>query len=1084
MNQKLTNLNDSIKTSFRNQKNFTYQLSKKASELNVDNYVDKYIKEITGETNSKKCIYQPGYSNNIILAVAFAKAEKLYSSLVKSVSTKNTEGLLTGSSIVEEIERQENIKGISNPGIGTHTLSLVELVTLSNTLYTKKNRALTRNIKINDLEELKSFQEIEKIIRKALKELRNYHAHIIHQTSPIYFRDAYRPELRAENKLTQAEWDKAKAWFENKFMFSKQSILQRLDRLIEEANTISDRGQLVKVKDKVNDSIFINKNNFLTQDAMLFIACMFLRKSDAHWFINKFTGCKKSEGFFKELHGFFSFYSINDKKSLKIYDENLLMYRKIIGILSTVPVSIENSSRPIYEAIQTNNEFCAKKIIELEKISPSENKSEIEYYKSFRVPIRKNTNITKYLLQYLWDNNLLRDIEVAINKTAEKRVELQRELGLEETTLFELKNEIKRCTDELQKQKLKNKYKILKRSYYFEKKDNYKISGEPAFAIKKKNAIFKIDDIITPVSPDFFMKCVFLHIQNPERKLDIKKEIVIYIEKFRLTVNKRFENVILKKQDYDLLPSSLKSDENISRQFNKRTRIEFLIAHIKNLTVKLENFDFNNKTQSKPWQFESKKKINLILQYNHLKYLIKKYTTLGLDKLNSPNVVNDIRHDGLNEIEFMKVYDLIRAFRTEKEELINYITKEKLTYFEAILPILKSSIRIEEIYEKVITKYLKLLGTIVVNEENKLLYQKIFKINIPPKDTSNLEKIFSNSISIPGQAIELRKYFPSKYTECENKSHKNKGWKYTSDFQIIRNILSENNTFTNTDYILKVIVPKLFKNSSSDFLLSQGTFNYLLKTKTEDLLLYKIGDYYKKKAIEKKETDIKYENITLSFKKIEATVQDLFDVAYQKNNPFYQINNAPITKYIKINGYSEPFKLIINANKFDDEYLYYESTQLGDYISDLMINNIKSGNYVNINKDLKNEISNSLIDIFLLLNAERSLAIEKFEAYWSPYLAWKYSTPDIYPDGYYIKFGEYERANNSRGKWEDIGQVLYKYLIFSTPITWNEFVKYRNKALHQEYFNNNTKNIIRKALYVFCKSKNCIFSSPRTSPKK
>ncbi|MFZ1529784.1 MAG: hypothetical protein WAT19_13590 [Ferruginibacter sp.] len=1101
----LEQLTASSRHAIDNYKRFTYSLNSKVPEKAAKNYLENYVnisvKHYPHKLDPKDYKAAPTYSNNVLLSMAFTKAEKLYSELRKEVKEKNAENTIA-----------QNLDSTEAAGEATgDSLSVIELLVLSHTLYTKKNKSLKKTISKNDIKLLKEFQETEEAIYKSLKELRNFHAHIIHQPGPVSFTDAYIDETRTGNKPSQAEWELVKKWLEERFNYALEVCRERLKRERDE-NELSEEeaDQIEKVESRLKKLLFTKHTGELSDDARLFLACMFLRKSDAHFFIKKWTGAKKSDGYFKELHGFYSFYSVRDKKSLKIYDQNLLQYRKILGLLSSVAVTDSEAMMPVYRVINENNDVLRKEIYsfrrnEAKALSGLENtrlsykekkerretitaecKAKISHLQQKIVPLRKDACHTRIYLQYLWDMGLLEGFSVALQKPNEERRRQLEQFGYEDVPLEQFKIKMKTCSEPQQKTSMRAAYKTLKKNFYFYTVPAKPGITEPYFCIKKRNAFFNIEaeiegkkEMVTlSVSPDFLLKWVFLSVHIALKAPLVKELLQEYVQNYLCQMAAgNFDNMphIQKNKQF---PFSLRvNPADLTKKIKEISSAAYIQQHIAQKIKDLEHFKNVNDLKPAPWKFASKRKIDTVLEYNHIKFLFLKYSE-------SPDacakeLIDEIRHQGLNEMEYMDVYDMLRAFRTEKPNLLQYIKTNKLDYFTALWTVLESSRRIEDIFTETVQRFLGFLKSIKVNEANKKLYSRLFKIHIPPETNEEARKVFRRSIGIPAELLNITTYLNENERNILRAKHAGKKWVCRSDFQYIRSLLMRLNPYTNSDFIFKQVLPHVLKQKITKKLegpaIKTTLINQLNKIKTEELILWEIAKWYRNAAINTGEfTDISAPlRSTLSKAELNHINSPVFDQAYTLQNPFYTLNNANIEKAVNVTdstGKNRRYMIEIKAHKFDDEYLYYENAYQKDYLLQVNWPLGKRINYEDINKEIKNEIANSLTDVYLLLCAESHLAKTGYDSQWAPYLKEKFDTKKW--DGCYVKFG-FENGNDSGSvNNNEIGKKLYDQLLTGYPalmreITWPDFLKYRNRALHHNYIAPKLKNALRHALLQF-----------------
>lgn len=1052
----LATLKTATEVSLDKHKRFTYYLND--DKKKNPHYLEQYIQGLLGEVDARRLnvAATPSYSHNLILALAFTKAFTLYEKMRQEAMGTTAIGQTFATPEEEH-------------GDGDSILSTYELLQLSTSAFTKKNKALQSILKKNDIAEINRFKATEKAIFAVLREMRNFHSHVIHQPGPVMLKDLYEDNLRGQGKPSSQDWQLIEEWLTEKLEYAKAAMLEKLQRKVQE------NGSSESLKAVINriENVKLLYGEELSNDAKLFFACMFLRKSDASFCIKKWTGAKRTDRDFKELHNFYGFYSIRDKKSIKIFDQNLLQYRKLVGILSTLPVIDNIQMLPIYKIIKLNNQDVQDKLNELKEKYEADRKKpspkfkiEAEALKELLVPLRKDICLTSYYLQYLWDTGELRPFQIAVYKSKERRALELDTLGYKDITLAQFKINMKLASEDA-KPKLRKDYKELKRNFYFISGEECERNAEPYFCIKKRNAFIRIPVCIDGIekyttvtlSPDFIMKWVFLKLQNKSTHF-IPELLKGYATKFINSIRTGKPEINKEPNTKSNFPYSVLLMVNSGRLEEERTKALSTNAIAEKINRKkneLENFKAINQSKKQPWKFASKRKIDLILEYNHFNYCKTKYESIENNDLNYPHLINIIRHQGLNEMEYMDVYDYIRAFRTEKHNFLKYI-EQKQEYFAPVNNILRNSQRIEDIFNDVIDKYILQLNTLEVSENNKSILIKLFGIKAPKADKTELEAIFTNSVAVSPTLLSLSKHG---FDVLPNR--KKQPWDCRSDFQAIRNFYKPLNRFTNSEYMFNVVLPQYLANMEGTPHLKSGIINHLNKLKTEELILTDIAFYYRNRAIEKGNIQ---NSVNPPVKnpfntRCTATASAQLAKAYKKTNPFYSIQKKDIEKRIVLSE-STAVTIKIPASKFDDEYLYYESASLGDYLREKGVANGDTVDYVKENAKLKDEISKAHTDLFLLMTAEKYVAKKHYADKWQAWLDARMQ--QVNPTGYYVEF------NSTRG--EAIGKFLYSQLRFTAPISLDEFVHYRNKTLHQDYIKPSVKKVIRKALLQFCQQNN------------
>lgn len=1080
--KKLEELKNATKKNITENKKFNFRVQKSIPDAYYSDYYEKYLRKASGDITIKeinlgkdengrslkplKYAATPIHHYNTLLALAFTKAHKLYGSLRNEIkSTKNSVVLL----LVPESndDETETVK----------TLSGIECLTLSRFFMNGRNKQLVTEIKVANRRMLNEFMQDEQIIYKTLTELRNYYAHIFHEPGPVKFENFYTDEYKPEEKLSTKEWEKARNWFQGHFEDAKKQTIKSLNLQLEEKNITKKRSDDIgKVISKVSKYEFKDGEN-VSHDALLFIACFFLRKSDADYFVRKWVGAKNPEGPFKSTQNFFKHFTIRDGKSISSLNENLQYFRKIISLLSTMPLLKTESLSPFYNLIRKHNEATNTNILLIENNKnlnlPQKNKK-IKKLREYIVPFRITTNYTYWYLKYLQKKGFLDGFNMAYYKTPEER-----QLFLEKHKITEgveeYKKMIKMSSDEM-KRELTAIYKESKKNFIFkepsEQYDNY--------CIKKENAIAAYDHetttgnkvrITITLSPDFLMKWVFadIFLSKGER---VMADLISYIKSYYIYLsesdnpeNFSFQNIPSGK----ILPSSI-----IKTVANKQTSIsiEMLKRVINSKLHELMKFDKENKLQKAPWKFSSKRKIDYIFDYVHLVY-----SSNAFDENKNEETK---RHEALNDPEYLKAFDFIRFFGKEydTEEFINFFTREKDIYFASINKIIENATRLEELYENVFVKYQECLQSILTNISTDKLdkWKTVFKLYGPSLKSKVKEhaKLFSLNQAISPDIVNLKKMAQdsSEFNEwC--KTIRNETW--TTDYSLMRYFLTKKKHFSSSDYLFQEILPVLSSKkmlplkADGKIKGSKSMFDALLRNKTDELMLWEIANYFWKQH-SNVNTDYQLKTPQLVRNNTSA-----INLAYKIANPFSTIMQKELTIKVQRKGVTQNQQpdngihyITISPKKFDDEYQYYEQSHIIDYIEHYAkqqdkINGVWSFGIVN--KNVKNIIAGYLDDAYMLLVTEKYIVQNNYELMLNS-MGVDENSMKIKP--FYFPFGKKEDVA------VELPENLISRLILKEINPKNkgfnllDFIIYRNKVMHQQLQPNPGKYLaIKKALIEF-----------------
>jgi hypothetical protein len=597
----------------------------------------------------------------------------------------------------------------------------------------------------------------------------------------------------------------------------------------------------------------------------------------------------------------------NNRDKVKAYEEQENIKNAIILLKSNYNSEVQNKIKMLYEVEIRKNEFALEDIDFQNKI----------------MPIRRRNILTNVLLRYLFDNKLLgQNFKVAIAKTSVDRTEYFEKYkydGIcEAESLETLKNKIKAEKNSDVKNKLREHYKELKRNFIFKtpeeleslsKPTTYKVTeneGEEyevtkikgfKFINKAKNALFQYSfapdghkEIVINVviSPQLLMKWVFVHLTRKDNNglVAIQRFLDLYINK--LVFVKDIDSVVLIKEylktrgvriDSDLTREFIQEINNKGHNLNKifprsimqsaglRGRQLNTKDTLRERVNKLEIFFNTNRLQPKPWTYESKKKIDLILEYLHFKLLEDVY----INKIHQKEDLDEetfLRHNyfSIDDYDIVrqyfryfgryesKTYDELKIYGTKKFVMPQLIKEAKEKYaliFEYIADLIERSSSLESIFEWVINKYINDLNSLLksrADHTDETLY-KVLKIDtgsVAENVNKNLTTHYLRSIALSEEVISVQELCKNELrTIIDSRSKNGKPQNY-SDFSYMRSLLQEQNKVTtNADYILKHIVPGIeFENLKEGKSIPNSVLKKLLKIKTEELILWSIAKTY------------------------------------------------------------------------------------------------------------------------------------------------------------------------------------------------------------------------------------------------
>ncbi len=1086
------------KESIENKK-FSFSLPK--SVEGVEGYYEKYLKKSVGDISVRNVYVEckdrkgnikkdeikfekaPIHNQNTLLAMAFTKANEMYEILKSRLPEVVKTELIEGKTLFTNKENEAVT-------IGGLVLSPLECLMMSGHLLQGKNSSLIRSIKKGERQQINEFAVILPILEIALSELRNYHSHILHEPGPIKFENIYgeaipKNEKGTNTKLNTIQWQKAKEWFKNKMVDVKNHLINSLSRTIKEIEEeltiqkLSYRQQAVledELKDaqKVHNTIenyCFEKDGYVTKDALLFIACMFLRKSEANYFVNKWTGYKKTQGVYCTLHTFFTYYSIRDKKSLYSQSSPLLKFRKITGILSTMPQFKNECFVPFNQFINEKNDEYGKKI---EIACNNHLKDEEAKWNAYCIPVRKSFNPTFWYLDYLTNKGYLKDYKIAIYKTIDERSNFLETNEI--STISDLKIRMKSAKGD-EKNRLTKIYNECKKNYLFKETkdvlDNYCIKNDNAMIQYLHNNIA----IQANLSSDFLMKWVFVDLILEKNNENFIGEMIKshLIKQYETLIKGGFEN----RKDINLPPSlNIKLiDKVITKTKNFTT--DDALKIIENRLNELNKFDARNKSRKAPWKYEAKQKIDIILEFVHLAYTYKVYDTGKIeDKAQR-------RHDALSDMEYLDALDYIRFYgkNYDSPEFKQFFFNDKRTYFHSIHGSIANSKTLEELYNSVFQLFTEFYENKYIKKPHKINLQKFIKIFNPPQ-ASKKEQFEEHAKRFATNQVLLHEMI--KISERAKNAPEYQEWKKnikdpkrTTDFSLMRHILKTRNPFdTNTDFFMKIIMPAVFennKNNKENVLLNDkgklkgntSLFNTLMKNKTDELMLFEIAKkYWVDTYFMKGNKDIKK---LIPNNKYQLKEKSEYDKTPYKNNLyFYELYTEEL-----ILPLGDNIEIKIKPKKYDDEFQLYKIEEIKKYIKYYQPQKSKDGYlyFEAINKEMKNIFAKYLDDLYLLLIVEKKIVQENYNSFCQK-LEDKSKEPNW--QGYQLIFGRQKEDKDSDNNM--LAQMIYKQ-INPTDINYNlaNLIMFRNNIMHQQVQENKkVYDNIKISLIDYCKKNNIL----------
>jgi len=1078
-NNKLNKILQQTEESINN-KDLRFKVQNAIPDNLKKDYYEKYLNKTIDERSVKMAYGQiktqhgekeveikynamPIHHYNTLLAMAFYKAHEFYNAIRNKVHLKAAQD---DTIELPEAETDEEIFGEIS------SLSAVECLMMSRQIKQGKNSTLMKTIKQGDRRMLNEFQKIERLCAKVLEELRNYHAHIFHEPGPVHFDNLYGDDYKPPKKISTGEWQTVRNYFETLFDDVKKHLLKTTEQqLLEYKHDIIASKEINQVKKRLNDYVF-RENGIVTNNALLFIACYFLRKSNANFFIKKWPGIKKTEGFSKTSQTFFNYYSVKDSKSLHAINNDNFKFRQLTGLLGTMPVLKNDCFRPFYELIKENNNYHA------EKLERERDKLKKEIIQSNIIPLRKNQNYTSWYIGYLKERGLLNGFTIAFYKQIEDRGRfLESHI---KGTIEVFKEKMKKATGE-EKRKLTAIYKEAKKNFIFKEAS----ATDDNFCTKRENAILryaykgndgKETSIQVNLSPVLLMKWVFADIYLDKGE-EVKRTLIKFISaNYKILSSGRTVDSLEGLPASKIFPSSLlhATEEQPSLTISTAKAKEVLQNKIYNL----QKFIDENNSKRAPWKFAAKRKIDIIFDIVHLKYLGQSYD------LNKNEAT--MRHEALNDTEYLNALELIRFYGKEyqSEQFKTLFKKDKQVYFNSIIKYFDCNecTSLEKLFQAVSNDYIDYLKLVEfkINPESINKFIKVFKLNKPSLKCAVEEhaKRFAANQSLPHELVNIQSLTAGNL-DCDKwkKENAGKDTKRMTDFSLMRFLLSKDHPFTNTDYMMQCIMPVLLKkrklplNQEGKIQGNTSLFNSLMSSKTEELVLWNIANYYWKKANGKENSINK--NIILP-----RNQSDHIQPAYRNTSIYSKLYKEPIEIKLQRSENDAVYPISIKPTKFDDEFQHYKQETLIDYIELCMTDQEKMKKpwqFEDLNKKIQDRLVKYLDDVYLLLTIEKYIVQKNISE-----LKTKFAVKENgkLPEIHFV-FGRIATAGQDNID-NIICNLIYKELSsLSMPaFTHKDLILYRNKTMHQQLLDDKTHKEIRKTLVDYCKQKGLFVSMP------
>jgi|GEM_PF-4769696 len=757
------------------------------------------------------------------------------------------------------------------------------------------------------------------------------------------------------------------------------------------------------------------------------------------------------------------------------------------------------------------------------------------------------------------------NIKVALKKTQTDRLEYYdkyQEISKEES-FTAIKNRAKtKSKDDPSKKDYLSHLKELKRNFVFRTADEIKLltsindsnkNQVPKgyrFCIKKKNALLQVtfdknnnsDEQVINVrlSPDFLLKWVYLILQG--KGDNVLTDMIKYVEaqcKYRSTSNSKD---ILSKLDADGRVKNIHISKLIPRSVvdvSHNRKLKPVKERVKELlSVRIDNLlDFNRRNfiHPKPWQYASYEKINIIMKYMHCMLLEDVYIndSTGCDE--DEKKINFVRHKAFSVEDYDIARQYFRFFGRYKrntlasldEEYVQPSVVKKLmknydTLFSYINDSIDSSSSLEELFNAIIHKqiayYQKYLDNL--DKYDDKVFHYLFKVDAKRDEEAvneSLNKMFSKSIDVSPEVISVKNYLENSdddtdsiefdnLTNLKKLSSTADGNKSTFDIKKVKNNFLDYRYIrkklegpkTNSDYIIQYILPQICDSESYR---KNYVFKFLLKNKTQELVLWNIAKYYRRKSqnLEKvTEQNDKHQ--------IHETIDENRDVPYQDFCTFNRAYRQDIQyqfvideKFLKANrkkqfldnvcleeGETLKFNINIPARRYDNKFIMYETTLIKEY---MLFNHYKDGaikqktNYQNEkgpkgNYDLTQyddimhlihyELEKSIGFISEVLKAEKKV-IESNRTDYKNLIKEKYESEQIIKDFYISLTDKFEDRNQNvihdrmlYEKFLERGNRVCKGKTFETFKKYLVF--FRNFALHYQLQDPEKSKVVNEVL--------------------
>lgn len=413
------------------------------------------------------------------------------------------------------------------------------------------------NLVIDNVPEIEAYETRQKEMAMEYKRfefienLRNYFVHIIHEPGPLKLKNFF---TIAEQSETKNYYTDIANYYKDKFEIARNNKNAYLEECESKINktllTTDDQAKLRKdlqkitiVKEQIKNYTFYNEEKGeLNYDSILFIASMYMRKSQCNNILEKWYNTKGSRmmktgedriinrdnGYINSLKGIFTFFAVKDSLSLTVQNDNLVQFRNIVGHLSVLPEFQNESLIPFYNYIKNFNkslyakldeikiekdlivnqeQSIAKEIQKIQKYKQKklfkislleENKKNADFPEQYEqvnkkikditsqlLPLRKVNVITPILLRFLEETNVFEGFEFACKKQPIDYFPKD-----PENTLLKLKQAIKDAKatkNNVELENAKEAYKERKRGFIFKPK------GETCFnyAVRSNNALLR-----------------------------------------------------------------------------------------------------------------------------------------------------------------------------------------------------------------------------------------------------------------------------------------------------------------------------------------------------------------------------------------------------------------------------------------------------------------------------------------------------------------------------------------------------------------------------------------------------------------